>query len=66
MSLNHVISLVARQQDIPPWLAQGIAANVGLSEAIRSGRRDQFPKLERAQNMTTLIGQILEREDREP
>jgi hypothetical protein len=38
MSFDHVIGLVARQHDLPVWLAQGIAADVALSEAIGSSR----------------------------
>jgi hypothetical protein len=64
MNLNQVINLVARQQDIPSWVVQGIAANVGLSEAIRTERRDHFPRLERRRNRVALLEALIEKGER--
>jgi hypothetical protein len=63
MSFNHVIELVARQHDLPRWLAQGIAADVGLSQALRA-ERSHFPRLERRRNQTAILAHLIEREER--
>jgi hypothetical protein len=66
MSFNHVVDLVARQHDIPPWLAQGIAANVALSEALRAERRRvHCPRLERRRNQSVILAHLIEREEKE-
>jgi hypothetical protein len=58
--------LVARLNDIPLWLAQGIAADVGLSEALRAERRNRLPAgLERRKNWLTLTGYMIEKEERQ-
>jgi hypothetical protein len=66
MSFDHVINLVARQNDIPPWLAQGIAANVALSEALRAERRRvHCRRLERRRNQSVILAHLIEREERD-
>jgi hypothetical protein len=55
--------LVARLNDIPLWLAQGIAADVGLSEALRGERRNRFPRLEKRRNQCALLSLLIEREE---
>ena len=63
MSFNHVVDLVARQHDLPFWLAAGIAADVALSQALRAERR-HFPRLEKRQNQIAILAHLIEREER--
>lgn len=58
------ISRVARQHDIPPWLAAGIAADVSLSKRLRAERR-RCPRLEPRRAQTALLGELLAKEGRE-
>jgi hypothetical protein len=60
------IARVAREERIPVWLAQGLAAKVTLEEALRAERRrrDRFRRLERRQNQLRLLSHLLEREER--
>jgi hypothetical protein len=55
------IDRVARQHDLPLWLAAGIAADVVLRERIRAERR-RFPRLESRRARTALLGHLLEQE----
>ena len=57
------IARVARQHDLPPWLATAIAADVVLNERIQAERRNRRPRLERARSRAALIGHIIEREE---
>ena len=65
MISNTDILRVAQEQDIPPWLVQGIAADVGLSDAIRNERRGRFPRLETRRNKTAILAHLIEREEKE-
>jgi hypothetical protein len=57
---NRDIARVAKQQSLPLWLAQAIAAEVVLKEQLR--RRS--PQRERRANQLQLLGYLLEREER--
>jgi hypothetical protein len=59
---NRDIASVAKQQSLPLWLAQAIAAEVVLKEQLR--RRRRSPQRERRANQLQLLGYLLEREER--
>jgi hypothetical protein len=59
---NRDIARVAKQQSLPLWLAQAIAAEVVLKEQLR--RRRRSPQRERRANQLQLLGYLLEREER--
>lgn len=61
------IALVARQHDIPHWLAAGLAADVVLGERIRADRlrRDRFPQREKRRHQLAILAHVIEREERE-
>ena len=62
MICNTDIARVAKQQSLPFWLAQGIAADVVLSMELRR-QRERFPQRERRSNQLALLGYLIEREE---
>ena len=63
MISNTDIARVAKQQSLPFWLAQGIAADVVLSEQLRR-HRERFPQRERRANQLVIFAHMIEREER--
>jgi hypothetical protein len=60
---NADITRVAKQQSLPLWLAQGIAAEVVLGMRLRR-HRERFPQRERRARQLALLGHMIEREER--
>jgi hypothetical protein len=57
------VARVARQYDLPPVVANGLAADVALSEAIRAERRNRRTRLEPRKARASLLARVLEREE---
>lgn len=63
---SGLVAAVADREGVPLQVAQDLAARAVVNAAVLSDRRGcDFPKRRRAESMTALLGQILEREDRE-
>lgn len=62
MICNADIARVAKQQSLPFWLAQGIAAEVVLKEQLQ--RRHRSPQRERRANQLVIFAHMIEREER--
>jgi hypothetical protein len=52
-----LIAMVARQHDIPIWLAQAITANVALGERLRA-ERQRFPRRAVRMRRLALLDQL--------
>lgn len=63
MICNADIGRVAKQQSLPLWLAQAIAAEVVLKEQLRRRRHRSLQRARRA-NQLELLGYLIEREER--